>query len=174
MHALSPEVLADSSESAFSSKQAISIASSSSREIVLDSASSIHRSFRFSRVVRVLCCHVAPLYHVTLLPTLYLPCLNNAYELCIQMPRQLCVCTSMVLFVRMCVQQSYYRHRCGEWRTKSWRISTSRIASSDRQRCVDGRFQDQTKRERVCMTNPRETHDGVAHHARNQILRLER
>ena len=39
---------------------------------------------------------------------------------------------------------------------------------------VDGRFQDQTKRERVCMTNPRETHDGVAHHARNQILRLER
>lgn len=115
-------------------KQAIPIASSSSREIVPDSASSTHRSFRFSRVMRVPCCHVAPLYHVTLLPAFYLPCPDNAYELCTQTFRHFCICTSIVLFVRVCVQQSYYRHRCGEWRTKSWRMSTSRIARSDRQR----------------------------------------
>jgi hypothetical protein len=64
----------------------------------------------------------------------YLPCLNNAYELCTQTFRRLCIRASMVLFVRVCVQQSHYRHRCGEWRTKSWRISTSRIARSDQQR----------------------------------------
>ncbi len=104
-------------------------------EIVPDSASKTHRSFRFSCVMRVPCCHVAPLYHVTLLPAFYLPCPDNAYELCTQTFRHFCICTSIVLFVRVCVQQSYYRHRCGEWRTKSWRISTSRIARSDRQRC---------------------------------------
>lgn len=74
-----------------------------------------HRSFRLSHVMRVPRCHVAPLYHVTLLPELQLPCLKTASAFCTQIFRHFSIRSSLVdLVVRICVQQFHYRHRCGE------------------------------------------------------------
>lgn len=102
MHVLGAEVLADSSKSAFQ----VGKPSQSPRrhaEIVPDSASRRHRSFRFSHIMRMPCCHVAPLYHVTLLPDLQLPCLKTAYALCTQI--------SSTLW-RMHVSQYYCSYVC--------------------------------------------------------------
>jgi hypothetical protein len=137
MHALSAEVLADSSESAFSGRQkAISIiASSSSRD----------RTWFFELNTPELpvltcyesamlpCCPSLPCYLATDRSTSRVSTTRTG-------PAHRYPDTSEFLHrryysMRMCVQQFHYRHRCGEWRTKSWRISTSRIARSDRQRC---------------------------------------
>jgi hypothetical protein len=124
--------------------------------------------------MRVPCCHVAPLYHVTLLPTVLHPVSRQRVRdlhIDIQTPLSFCidgiipcVCAFSNPIIVIAVENGGPSH--GESPLLALHARTDSA--------VDGRFQDQTKRERVCMTNPRETHDGVAHHARNQILRLER
>ena len=118
MHALSAEVLADSSKSHVQrfNMSKPSMPSQSPRrhpEIVPDSARKTNRSFRFSRIMRVACCPSLPCYHVT---CRHFPCLNTTHLLLSTWKfRHICVCASLVLlFARMCVQQFHYRHRCGE------------------------------------------------------------
>lgn len=115
MHAPRAEVLADSSKSAFQVRKP----SQSPRrhaEIVPDSAGRRHRSFRFSCIMRIPCCHVLPL-------STMLPCYqtSNPRVSKLRMPSAhrypdtlACVCFTVSLFVRMCEQQFHYRHRCGE------------------------------------------------------------
>ena len=155
MHVLRAEVLADSSRSAFQ----VGKPSQSPRrhaEIVPESASRRHWSFRFSHIMRVPCCHVAPPYHVTLLPDLQLPCLKTAYAFCTQISRHFCVSMSLSITIRTYVRTAIPLSS-SLWRRRTWRISTVLYARTDS--ALDDRFQDQTKRERVCMTNPRAIHD---------------
>lgn len=128
-------------------------------KIVPDSASETHRSFRFSQVMRVPCCHVAPLYHVTSLPTFILPVSQHprTSHTDIQAPLRLylagtihCVRVLSNPIIVIAVENGGPSH--GESPLFALHARTDSA--------FDGRFQDQTKRERVCMTNPRETHDG--------------
>ena len=159
MHALSAEVLADSSKSHVQrfNMSKPSMPSQSPRrhpEIVPDSARKTNRSFRFSRIMRVGCC---PLYHVTMLPvgtsrvstlrTYYLA--HGSSGIFAFVHRWYCcsrVCASNNSIIVIAVEKKDMENlHCRHARTDS---------------AFDGRFQDQTKRERVCMTRPPEAHDG--------------
>ena len=118
-------------------------------EIVPDSASKTHRSLRFSCVMRMPCCHVAPLYHVTLLPPVSRQ--RAQYEFCTQMLGTFafahrwycsCVCASSNPIIVIVVENGGPSH--GESPLLALHARTDSA--------VDGRFQDQTKRECVCMT----------------------
>jgi hypothetical protein len=126
-----------------------------------------HRTFRFSRVMRVPRCHVAPLYHVTsrvsTTRTNFARKRLGAFAF-VHRWYYSCVCASNNPIIVIAVENGGPSHGESPLLALHARTNSGLV----------GRFQDQTKRERVCMTKTAETHDWVAHHARNQILRLER